>query len=338
MKKTSIIHISLLLLLLIGCTTEDAGDDTSEPALLGERNVRVAEAVRKDLYSGMSMTGRIESEVYVNISPAIAARVEKIHVREGDIVKKDDLLLEMDDVNLIQAEQTFRNVERNYRRMAELYRNDVIDRQSYEEIKTSYEIAKRNYEFTHENTVVRSPIEGMVVSINLKEGENYNPMALPFLIRVLSLTDMKAITFLSDRDFVDTDLDMRATVRIDALPEKYLEGYVGFISKEADPTTGSFRCEIIIEEDNDLLRHNQFARIFITTGKAENAVTVPQTAIVNDNIVFTIENGRAFRRTVETGLSSKDEVEIIRGVEEGETVIIMGNIGLTDNYPVNIID
>jgi RND family efflux transporter MFP subunit len=339
MKKFPLLIIPIIIFTLVfGCSRDEEQHNNTRTSAIAERNVRIAEAVRKDFYAGIETTGRIQSDVYVNIAPSINGKIDKIHVREGDVVSKGDLLLELDDLNLIQAEQNYQNLERNYWRMSELFRNDAIDQQSFEEIETAYQIAKRNFEYALENTRIKAPIDGKIVTIALKEGENYTPMSLPALVKILSLTRMKAVTQLSDRDYARTEIGMRATARVDALPDKALEGYVSFISSEADPYSGTFRCEIIIEEENSILRHNQFTRIFISTDEVKNAVVVPAAAILNNNTAYVVKNNRAIRREVETGISSNIEVEVISGIAAGDQVIILGNIGLTDNYPVNIID
>ncbi len=339
MKKFYLIFIPILLMILLfGCAQDDQTQTTDDVAILAERNVRIAEAVRKDIYSGISTTGRIESEASINISPSLPLRVVKIHKPEGSMVKKGDLLIELDNVNLVQAEQTFLSLERNYNRMTELYRNDAIDQKSYEEIRTAYEVVKSSYEYTLDNTRIKAPIDGKIISISLKEGENYNSMMSPYLVKILSLDKMKAVTHLSDRDFMKTRIGMKAVVRVDALPEKDLTGHISFISTEADRFTGTFRCEIIIDDSSDVLRHNQFARVFVATEESKNAIVVPQTAIINGNTLFTVSNNMAHKKTVTTGVFSNDEVEITAGLEAGEQVIVLGNIGLSDNYPVNIIE
>ena len=254
------------------------------------------------------------------------------------MVNKGDLIIDLDNVNLVQAEQNYLNLERNYLRMTELYRNDAIDQKSFEEMQAAYEVAKSTYEHTLDNTRIKAPIDGRITSLPLKEGESYNSMMYPHLVKILSLDKMKAVTYLSDRDFARTKLGMKATVRIDALPDRELSGYIGFISTEADQYTGTFRCEIIIDEKSDLLRHNQFARVFVATNEAKNTLVVPQTAIINGKILYTVADGKAHKRTITTGISNNDEVEILSGIEENELVITLGNIGLTDGYPVHIID
>jgi|SRR5690554_3577331 len=337
MRKLPLLSISLcLLLLLVSCSRDE--EQESQSSAISERNVRVAEAVRKDFYAGIETTGRIQSDVYVNITPSINGKIEKIHVREGDIASEGDLLLELEDLNLTQAEQNYQSLERNYRRMTELYRNDAVDQQSFEEVETAYQIARRNFEFALENTRIKAPIDGKIVTIALKEGESYTPMTLPALVKILSLNRMKAVTYLSDREYARTETGMRATVRVDAIPDKALVGYVSFISSEADPYSGTFRCEVMIEDESEVLRHNQFARIFVSTDEAKDTVVVPTAAILANNTAFVVENNRAIRREVETGIYSNIEVEIISGIEAGEEVIVLGNIGLTDNYPVNIIE
>jgi multidrug efflux pump subunit AcrA (membrane-fusion protein) len=66
----------------------------------------------------------------------------------------------------------------------------------------------------------------------------------------------------------------------------------------------------------------------------ENAIVVPQTAVVNSNIVYVIKGGKAYRRDVVLGVQNEDEVEILEGIEPGEMVVIAGNVGLRDGAEV----
>jgi RND family efflux transporter MFP subunit len=202
----------------------------------------------------------------------------------------------------------------------------------------AYELAKINYDFMEENTKIRAPFTGKVAYIALKEGENYTPMMQQALIRIISLNKMTIVTHLSDRDYAKAEKGSRAEVRVDSVPEKVFKGKITHLSPEAELVSGRFRCEVEIEDRENLLRHNQFARVGLILDYAENSLVIPRIALINQEYVYVVSNDKAERREVKTGLINNDEVEIIGGLNEGEIVIIVGNIGLIDNYPVKIIN
>ncbi len=325
----------LLLLLLNGCADDQEEANRTES---GKRNVRVAQVERKDLKTGISLTGRIESDEHLNISSAVGGRIDKIHVQVGDAVAKGDLLVEFDDSQLTQAQKSYENVKRKYERISRLYETDAVDRQSYEEIETAYAIAEANYKHLLQNVRIISPIYGRVSSISMKEGENFTPMGLPYIVRIVSLENMKATVNLPDSDYHLVKPGMLVDLNITAHPDKTFNGKVSYVSPEANIMSGTFKCEISIQDKVETFRHNQFTRVFIITDRSEQALVVPQQAIIIDNLLFVVKDGKAQKREVETGISNPQEIEIISGLQEGEQVIIVGNIGLTDMYPVNIIE
>lgn len=322
-------------LILTGC-----GDDQEEAARTeaGKRNVRVSSAERKDLRAGISLTGRIEADKHLNISSAVGGRIEKIHVQVGDTVAEGDLLVEFDDSQLVQAQKSYENIKRNYQRISRLYEADAVDRQSYEEVETAYGIAESNYNHLLKNIKLRSPINGRISSITMKEGENFTPMGLPHLVRIVSSEKMKAVVNLPDSDYHSVITGMPVELKVTAYPDETFHGVVSYISPEADMMAGTFKCEITIRDSADKLRHNQFARIFIVTDEAQQTLVIPQQALINENRVFVVENGKAQKREIETGIYSQKYIEITSGIQENEQVIVVGNIGLADMSPVNIIE
>jgi len=327
--------LSFITLVSSGCSTDEIIDTNDT---LAKRNVRIAEVQRKHIIAGITTIGIIESDINLNLSPSIGGIVTDIHVREGEIVIQDQLLLEIEDFQLTQIKEHFINIEKNYKRFKELLKTDSIDKQSFEEIEAGYNIAKSNYNNALKNTMIKSPIDGQVSRIALKQGETYNPMTYPYLLRLLSLDKMSLISHLSDCNYNQVHEGMSVKISVPTYPDSLFKGKVISISPEADILSGKFRCKIVIEDSSNLLRHNQFARIFIITKESENTLTVPQKAILNDEIIFVYDDGKARRKVVETGIYNNDEIEIIDGLSEHDKVIIEGNVGLTDNYPINIIN
>ena len=327
----------ILLLFLVSCA-EDASRSNEIESGMAMRNVEVATVQRKDFVIGLRSSGRIENDNPINISSSLPLRIEKIHVREGDKVQKGKLLVELNSINLEQAELSYRNMETNYLRMEELLKRNAIDQKTFDEFEMAYKIAKLNYEYTLENTMIIAPSNGVITSVPYSEGEMINPMISPFLIRMLSSGVMIAVTNLSDADYAKTRLNLPAYAVVNSYPDEEFSGSVRYISNEADALSGTFRCEILINDPMQKLKHNQFAHLFIATAESQNTLVIPQIAMVDDKSVFVVRNGKAVKVTVETGIGNASEIEILKGLEEGDQVITVGSMGLTDDYPINIIN
>ncbi len=325
-----------IALSIISCSDDKTETERAESSL-ALRNVEVAPVIRDDFVTGIKTAGKIEAETPINITSSLPLKIERIHVREGDRVKAGAVLVELSEHNLKQADLSYRNIEKNFRRMQELLKTDAVDQKSFDDIEAAYKSAESNYNFILENTIIKAPVDGVVSSISFQEGEHNSAMA-PYLVRMITTGKMLAITHLSDADYVRTSKGMTATVGVNAYPDQEFQGTVIMISSEADLMAGTFRCEISVNDPQNLLRHNQFANIFIATAESKNTLIIPQAALLNGNRVFIEESGTAKTRTVTTGIHSSTEIEILTGLNEDDQVITVGSIGLTDDYPVNVIN
>ena len=340
MKKRMNIWIPLLvaLITLIGCGKKNSRTIEESQAGVAKRNVSVTQAVRKDIAVTINTSGRVEATNFINLNPSIPGKIVKIYLKEGDTVKEGDTILEFQDTQLIQAEQQYKNLEKNFQRSQELFQNNVIDLKTFEDISMGLEIAKANYEMVRENIVVKAPFDGKIGVIALKEGEFYTPMMQQSLIRIISPDRMSVKTYLSDKDYPKVRIGAAAIVRVDSYPGKLFSGKINFISPEADLVSGRFLCEVLVREQNNLLRHNQYANVTIELERSKNSIVIPKLALIENSFVYVVEDSLAKKREVKIGLANNDEVEILSGLSVDELIIITGNIGLVDNYPVNITE
>ncbi|MCB5231304.1 MAG: efflux RND transporter periplasmic adaptor subunit [Candidatus Cloacimonas sp.] len=332
------IPLLFILLIVMGCQSEKPQTGGSSQAVIAKRNVRVAQVEKKDIAVILNTSGRIEAAEYININPSLPAKIEKINFKEGDAVKEGDVILEFQNTQLVQAEQQYLNLERNLSRSKELYESNVIDLKTFEEISMGFEIAKANYEFVKENIIVKAPFDGKIAVIALKEGEAYTPMTQQALVRLIAPGRTYIKTYLSDRDYIKAKIGATARVKVDTYPDKVFTGKINFISPEADMMSGRFLCEVLVNEQNNLLKHNQYAKIDIELQNSRNTLVIPKTALINGKHVFVVENGYSQLREIKIGLINNDELEILSGLKQGEAVITTGNIGLINNYPVHIVE
>ena len=334
MMKKLLILVTLLSIVLAGCQKKAEQQEVKEE-FTGAREVKVATARLGDISSYIEFSGKIDAEKTVNIAPAISGKIDKLIVDVGSVVKKGNLLAKLDDTQLKQAQTQYINMEKNYKRMQELQKTGAIDGATFDEVETGYEVAKSTYEFMLENTEIRAPFDGTVTLIYKKEGENFDAMMDPMLIRMMNLDIMKVKIQVSDVDINKIKKGQKVILSVSSSDEEFT-GKVSFVSPEADVMSGTFNVEIAVKNRDNILKHNQFTRIKVLTKTSENTIIVPQQAILHANHVFIIGNDKAVKKYITLGLENEYEIEITEGLQDGEIVIIRGNIGLSEGDKVKI--
>ena len=112
--------ISLLILILIGCSKKEVKGKSVQKEKFGARQVKTAVVKRENISAYLDYSGILEAENTVNITPAIPTKIKKIYVKEGDKVKAGDLLVVMDSTNLTQAKSNFLNMKDKFERMKKM--------------------------------------------------------------------------------------------------------------------------------------------------------------------------------------------------------------------------
>ncbi len=177
----------------------------------------------------------------IEISPKIMARISKIMVDEGGEVKKGDILVKLEGEELSAQEKSalasYENALANYKRGKNLYDSGSISPKEFESIETAFQIAKANLDLVTaslKNTIISSPIDGIVLSKNLNEGEIAFPGASILTIADLSKVWLKI--YIPETKLGLVKYNQKAEVTVDTFPNKKYEGKVVFISQKAEFT------------------------------------------------------------------------------------------------------
>ncbi|MEO0104106.1 MAG: efflux RND transporter periplasmic adaptor subunit [candidate division WOR-3 bacterium] len=339
MKKKIFLIIGILvfiaLIVVLNLTKKEEG-----------KEVEVAKVEYGSIISKISGDGELKAKTQVNIQSQVMGRVEKIFVKEGERVKKGDLLCLLErksyEANLTLQKARYEQAKNSFIRIDSLYKKRLISDEEYERAKTEYEAAKASYEDAldkYNKTEIRSPINGTVVKLNIEEGETAiigtmnNPGTIMMVIADLS--KMMAVIEVSERDVVDIKIGNPAKITLDALPDTFFVGQVtriGYVPITTAATTTekitNFEVEVELEDTSFLLRPGMSVHCEIITAEKDSVLVVPISAIGRRRIggkevdaCFVIENGKAKLRPVKVGSYGDFEAEIIDGLKEGEEVI-----------------
>ncbi|MBC7362818.1 MAG: efflux RND transporter periplasmic adaptor subunit [Candidatus Aminicenantes bacterium] len=349
--------------------------------------VTVEKVKKQDITSIISASGEIKPKKNINISALVAGRIVKIGVKEGQEVKAGDFLLQIDPTyfeaqveriratinqykaELIKAEAQYRRDKSYYERQKQLYDSALISKDQLEVARVQYEVssatlqslnfqikqAEANLKSTLDDlkkTTYVSPIDGIVTSLRVEEGEvaivgtMNNPGTV--LMTIADLSVMEVEVEVDETDVVNVRLGQTAKVKVDAFPDRVFIGKVTEIGSSALEKTSvgsqesrNFKVVITLEKTDQHLKPGLSASADIIVSEKKDVLAVPIAALVvreipkaeggkvsgNNNQkkeeegVFIVENNRAKFQRVKKGIMGGMMVEIESGLTEGQEIV-----------------
>ncbi len=318
-------------------------------------NVRTGKVQRGIIEDIVSSPGNTAPEIEVNISADIMGKVINLLVEEGSRVKKGQLLAKIDDssyrASYDNAKSMLESRKANlaltsseYKRKQELYGKKLISNQEYERAKTSYKIAQMNLDEALANlkkakdmlgkTSIRSPINGVITRLNIKEGENVitgtmnNPGTV--LMVVSDLSSMIVLCDVSETEIPKIKIGDPVRISIDAFGDTTFRGSVYNIASTPTTTqyTGeeviNYRVKIHIKNPPPNLRPGMSATADIITSSKENVLRILLQSLITKNGkkgVYKVQNKRAVFVPIKTGISSERWIEVKKGLKERDVII-----------------
>lgn len=301
--------------------------------------VSVAAAVVKPVESIQTYTSTVEPFAKNNIAPQTGGRISKINVEVGDYVTKGQVVAEMDKTQLVQVELQLKNNEEELNRLRGLYEVGGLSKSDLDQIELAYNVSKTNYENLLENSVLISPISGVVTARNYDKGDMYS-MSQP-IYTVQQITPVKLLVGISEGDYTKVKKGMKVEISAEALPGKTYEGRINRIYPTIDPATRTFLVEILVQNNNRELRPGMFARVNVNFGE-RRSVLIPDVAVVRqqgsgEKFVYILQSdGTVKYQNVKLGVRVDTEYEVLSGVEDEDLVVIAGQARLKDGVKVSV--
>ncbi len=263
-----------------------------------------AEVAPQDISSGVTATGTIEPVTQVEVGTQVSGIISKIYVDYNSIVKKGDIIAELDRTNLLSelssaennmmsAQSDYEYNKRNLERIKELYEKGLISQDEYEtadlafqKARNSYNTSKFGVEKARTNlgyATIASPIDGIVLSKAIEEGQtvasSYNTPTL-FTIAA-DLTDMRLIADIDEADIGSVKEGQRCVYSVDAFPNDTFEGIVTQVRQEPTTTSNVVTYEVVISAKNpDLkLKPGLTANVTIYTMEERGVTAVSSKAL-----------------------------------------------------------
>ncbi len=302
--------------------------------------------VRRDTISNYILaTTSLEAERAVDVVAKVSGVVVELRAEEGDVVRQGEILARLDDrelkVNLDQTAARLENARRNFDRTKQMFERNLASKEAYEQAKLELETARAQYEAAKlqwEYSRIRAPIDGVVTHRYIDLGDMVNPNMVVFAMA--DFDPLLARIHVPEKDIGKIRVGQLARITVEPAPDRFFYGRVRMISPVVDPQTGTVKVTVEIRKRDGILRPGMFASVYLVTDTHPEALVIPKRALVLESerdMVFVFRNGRAHEVAVELGYANGENVEVLRGLAEGDTVITVGQEGLREGVPVRVI-
>ncbi|MGQ9531485.1 MAG: efflux RND transporter periplasmic adaptor subunit [Desulfotomaculales bacterium] len=325
------------------------------------------------LERGSIVSGKVAGAVEVNLVPKTAGKVATVTVDVGSRVRAGQVVVQLEANELAaavaqaeaalaaarsareQAQADFEVARANYERGKMLFEQGAISQSEYEnKFVLPYNLAKeraagtaaaqvaqaeaalRLAQANYANSIITSPISGVVTARYVDPGEMASPNS-----PVLTIVQMDPVVVevgVGETLVNRLQVGQEVSVRIAAARSEPYTGRVKTVSPGADPRTKTYQVKVEIPNPGGTIKPGMFAEVDFG-GAAEETLLVPRDAVVTRDgktVVFTVVEGKAVAREVEIGDSDGRNVAIKAGLSEGDRIVVSGQDRLSDGTPVAV--
>lgn len=304
-------------------------------------NVTITTTEYKDVPQTEVYSTTVQAYVVNNVVPQTGSRIKKINVEIGDFVSKGQILAEMDQTNLEQTKLKLDNDALELSRLKELYEAGALSKSDFEAMQLSYNVSSTQYNNLVENTILRSPISGVITARNYDAGDMY-AMASPIFV-VQQITPVKLLVAMSETDYTKVKKGDKVEITADAIPGRTFVGKVNRIYPVIDATSHTFTSEVVVENSDRALRPGMYACAKVTFA-INHSIVVPDEAVIKQQgsgqkSVFVLNGDNTVSsRFITLGRHDGSQYEVLSGLEEGEKIVVTGHAALKNGSEVNVLN
>lgn len=306
--------------------------------------VEVMPVVERAISSFIETNGILEAENEVDIVARTAGPIVELLVEEGDRVRGGQLLARLDELEyraqLEISRVTLEETRLAFERARALQLEQLLSPESFEQARSAFEGAQAQVEangIVLGYTKIRAPFDGLIVARYIDFAEQLSTNTPMF--RISDFDPLLCPIQVPERELSRLQRDQRAYVTVEPFPGERFEATVLRISPVVNASTGTIKVTLDVDAGRGL-RPGMFARVFVETERRAGALVVPKAALSLESIgdtVYVADGGVASRREVVLGFREGDFVEIVSGVEVGESVVVVGQDGLSDGTPIHVL-
>jgi len=306
--------------------------------------VDLTEVFRGPIEDVIRASNHLEAEQEVRVLSRASNRAVELFVEEGDEVKKDQLLLRLQDEDQTttynKALSQLNQAKADFERQEGLFKDDLVSQREFDDVKYRVEQlqlaldeAQRQLDFTG----IKAPIAGTIVNRLVKLGDQVSPGQ--HLFDIIDFDSIVARVYVPEKRLLNLEVGKEARITAQSLGDRVFEGSIKRIAPVVDSKSGTVKVTLGVKTEGVLLP-GMFVDAEIIVDRRPEALLITKRAIVYDNdqmFVFRLgESNRVTRVLVEPVLADKEHIEPARGFEVGDRIVIAGQTGLKDDALVTL--
>lgn len=280
--------------------------------------------VRSTVVQAVYATGEVEPVHWAKIATQIPGKIEQVMVDEGAVVTQNQPLAKLDDsVECAKASEYLARLgflEKEKKRYESLAARDVASKRKYDSIVSEYDAMQAQLESQNEQVgrmMMRSPMDGVVLQRDVEPGETVTLTDTLFWVGAPS--PLRITAEVDEEDIALVAVGQAVQIKADAFPDAVIDGEVAEITPKGDPVDKDFRVRIRLPEETPLMI-GMTVEVNIIVQTIKDALVVPLSSVVDDTVW--VKAGRKFRpRTVKTGIANEQQVQVLDGIGESDTIL-----------------
>jgi len=328
--RVPVLIISGLLLAVHSCNR-----NPEEREVAGDAVYVTLEQVREMKYAqSITATGLLGTRSEMKLGFKTGGIISKIHVREGDAVRRGAVLAELDlseiEAQVKQANIGLEKAKRDLGRAQNLYHDSVVTLEQYQDAESTYELArarKKVADFNLKYSSIKAPANGKIQRMLAEPNEMIAP-GHPVLLFASTEGDWVVRIALNDKDVVRIALGDSAVISMDAFPGEAFPAMVTEVGTFADPYTGSYEVELAIHRPREQFRTGFFSRARIFPAATGRYLVVPLEALLDatDNLasIYLWRDGEVINKRIRTGPVHQGWAVVLEGLDSGDLVVTDG--------------
>ncbi len=323
-----------LALFIAGCGGDKVKADAPAQAAPAPAAVAVGVSVLEPtvMRDVLTLPGDTEATEDVVLSAERGGRVEWIGPKEGERVRKGQLIAKIDlsalDASLRKARASYQLAKEQSERRKKLYEQEFISLEELDKAETELRLAKSNLDeaqVAYDQGMIRSPIDGVVNELHVDPGEfvgQGDPVA-----EVVNTDIIDVRLGVPELDVRYLSMGQPVSVTVDAYPGQTWEGQVTFLAYKASLSTRTFAAKVTVPNSDGRIRPGMIARATLLRRTVSDALAVPLFSLLDkggERLIYVEEDGMAKARTVRLGIIEADRIQVLEGLAAGDRIIVSG--------------
>jgi len=350
MKKIIIIVVvfTVLVLIIFRLSTNYKKINTSKDVStdLAYVSVNVSPVLKMSINDSLQLTGYMEAYSEIDIAAEAQGKITSLNAALGQEKSKGSIIATIDDklkkLSVQTAGISVAKLKKDLERYNNLYKGGTVTEQQLNEAQNLYDNAEIQLEQAEKqlsDATIISPISGVITKKHIEQGEYINIGSL--IATIVDISKLKIKLNVSEVNVYQLKPGNKTIITTDIYPGVTFEGNISFISSQGDDSH-NYPVEIVIPNDSRYpLKSGTFANVMIKLPVAAQALYIPRESLlgsITEASVYVAENNKAILKKIVVGSGNDKFIKVISGLKEGEKVIVNGQINLSENKAIKIVN